>query len=758
MSTRGLALLLVALCTTTPQPSPEAAPAPNPRLESARAQAIALAQARDLIRGFPMTTDWAIPPAYLERFRAPSGHPRATGPHPVNVWFPIGPAPIAAVPATVWGAKNAHETGRIISIAATPQGPIYAGAEFGGVWEYTRSTHRWRALTDDQPSPQIGAIAIDPNHPTTVYAGTGLNNSIAVCGMGNLAQGLLKSTNGVKWALFGADALAGAGIARIVVTAGPASTVLLATSAGVYRSGDGGGSWTNTYGNCVTDLAVSPASVLTVYAATQSGLIRSTDGGLTWNTNGLGSLPLPQGFTIQHFLIGVSRGGVRTDVLYGSVTTGNCKGWAAFRSPDGGRTWASIGSPKNISIGFCTMGQAHSLAVDPVNANLAAFGGGWLYIYNAIAKSWTEVEITAVAHSDMRAAAFDTEGHLYVGNDGGVWEVPDVNDVKTGLGLNDGGLQVTEFERGLAVSPDGITLMAGSQDNGTSVYDGSLSWAGPMGADGGAAAFDQNDPAHQFATGTFPPTLYEKTARTSWLPLRLPPGCEAAPLAISPALPSRTPTPTVLYAGGRLLCEYSAARVGGPMSWTTHPEVCPNPGPTECQTWVTALRVDPLVPSHVFAGWGNGLIMLSIDSGRTWKRATTQPLPGGILAIAVSPENPYAIAVTTAAGHVWMASKVNTPLPEWSDVTGNLPVVDGMHPGAILYGASGIIVGTDAGVFARQTVGGNVWETVGRGFPVSKLSDLEWTTRGLVAITYGRGAWEIESQAVPKASQRVLPR
>lgn len=778
MSTRVLALLVFVVCTTawemrsqdaavvaavsfkradatSDQPSSDGAPVPNRGLQSAHDQAVALMKARELVRSFPVARSWAVPPAYLEKFKAPATKPRPAGGHPVDAWFPIGPAPIAAVPGAVWGAKNAHETGRVISIAATPQGPIYAGAEFGGVWEYTRTSHRWRAVTDDQPTPQIGAIAIDPTHPNTVYAGTGSNNSMATCGTSSLAQGLLKSTNGGAWKLLGTETLAGAGVARIVVSAKSPDTILLATSAGVFRSPDGGVTWQNTYPNCVTDIALSPATASTVYAASQSGLIRSSDAGLTWTTTGLGSLPLPPGFKIQHFLIGASRGGADGDVLYASVTTGNCKGWAAFRSPDGGHTWVNIGSPKNISIGFCTIGQAHSLAVDPANANLAAFGGGWLYIYDAVAKSWTEVEVTAVAHSDQRAVSFDAEGHLYVGNDGGVWEVPNIANVKVGVSLNDGGLQITEFQRGVAISPDATTLMAGSQDNGTSIYSGTLTWAGPLGADGSAAAIDQNDATHQFAEWTFPPTLLEKTAHSGWLALKQPSGCEASLLAISPALPSRNAAPSALYTGGRLVCEYSAPRVGGPMSWATHPQACPKAGPTGCQAWTTSLLVDPLEPGHVFVGWSNGSITFSLDSGRTWRRAATQPLAGAIIALAVSPDNPASVAVTTSAGHVWTGSKVTTTAPEWLDVTGNLPDIAGMHPSAILYAATGIIVGTDAGVFTLEGGDTTTWASIGRGFPVSKLSDLRWLGGDLVAITYGRGAWEITSPLGPGADRRT---
>jgi hypothetical protein len=718
------------------------------RMQTAHGQALALAKAWALVPTLPVTTAWSVPPAYLERVRQPASPMRRPGAYAPNVWFPVGPQPIAADPPGVWGVKNAHETGRLIAIAATTQGPIYAGGEFGGLWEYTRATRRWRALTDDQPSPQVGAIAIDPAAPGTVYAGTGANDSLAICRMGMMGQGLLRSTAEGKWELVGSEALAGLGIARIAAGAGPDRAVLLATSGGVFRSSDGGTSWNRTSTECAMDLAVSPASASTVYATTKAGLIRSSDGGVTWDTAGVTQLPLPMGFTIDHFLIGVSRGGARADVLYASVTSGGCRAWAAFRSPDAGRTWASLGAPSNMGNGFCLIGQAHSLAVDPRDANLAVLGGGWLYVYNASSQAWTKVGVGAAEHGDQRALAFDADGHLYVGNDGGAWEVPDVTRIAAGVSLNDGGLQVTEFEHGASVSPDGTVLMAGSQDNGTSVYDGALTWAGPLGADGASTAIDQNDASHQFAEQAFEGHLIEKTSSGNWHGLALPQGCRAGSLAISPALPSRTPAPTALWVGGgNVLCEYAAASPGGAMAWSTHPQACPVPGPAKCQTSVSTVRVDALEPGHVFAGWANGAITFSTDSGKTWKTATSQPIAGGIATLAVSPTDPYALAATTPSGRVWVGAKIDTPSPVWSDVTGNLPVVQGLGRPVVLYSAQGIIVGTGLGVFERPATAQGTWAVVGRGLPMSRLTDLQWRRGDLVVFTYGRGAWEIVSPA-----------
>ncbi len=743
-----------------------------------RVHAIELAKTRQQIHKLPTSSTWSMPPAYAQASHKKQPPPE---PDPFNVWFPIGPAPIsyAAAADQVWGAVNAHETGRIISIAPTPvpQGPIYAGGEFGGVWLYTPSSATWTALTDDQVSPQIGAIAIDPNNWQTIYAGTGENSSSAPCWEDVFAQGILKSPDGgSSWQVVGANSLAGYGIGRILVGQG---SVFAATSNGIYVSSNGGNTWNNTYSGCVFDMAFSAVSATTMYAATPNGIIQSTNTGLTWSSSGINQPTLPAGFgSIYHTALGVGAGVLpgqtRQDVIYVSITGwGNnqgCSQWAPFRSPDGGQTWFTPGTPPSVSNGWCAIGLANSLAIDPADSNLVAFGGDWLYIYDAGANLWTQVGI-AVAHGDTRALAFDALGHLYVGNDGGCWEVPDTTQPSIGMGLNDGGLQVTEFYPGLGESQDGSTLIAGSQDNGTEIYQGSLIWNGVIGADGAASAIDQNNAMDMFAEALFGSRLEQSTVGgtdDSW-GIQQPSGFQAGwnfPLAISPSPPGSVLSPTALYIGSDFVYQFSAPSSGGLMAWATLVQACARiftypaswGGTIGCGTVrnplsVVSLSTDPLNPNHVFAGWSDGTITFSINPGSNWPSATpSQQIPGGITAIAASPGDPYTIAVTTAAGHVWVGSGINTSSPVWTDDTGNLPVVQGIGLNAAVFSAAGLVVASDSGVFEQQGGLGHSWATLGQGLPNTKIEGLQWDDGNLVAITYGRGAWEVSPSPAGSAS------
>src|SRR5258708_26099227 len=186
-----------------------------------------------------------------------------------SVWEPVGPSFETNEPSNV-GTKN---TGRVNWIETTTnfdgQGTsaIYLATAGGGVWrssDFTSSSPTWVPLTDYLSLPpenrdgiqNIASLAVDPNYPGTIYAGTGDL-------LGGVGQGILKSTDGGStWTLLGQTYFAyQAGISRILVDPTPA------------------GSPSNPTGNTV--YAVGLSSFPSVTAA--SGAWKSMDGGVKWN-------------------------------------------------------------------------------------------------------------------------------------------------------------------------------------------------------------------------------------------------------------------------------------------------------------------------------------------------------------------------------------------------------------------------------------------------------------------------------------------
>ncbi len=85
--------------------------------------------------------------------------------------------------------------GRASDIEGVPGDPriVYAAAASGGVWKTTDGGVKWRPIFDEQPVASIGDIALEPGNPEVLYVGTGdanLRNSVS------FGNGVYKSTDG----------------------------------------------------------------------------------------------------------------------------------------------------------------------------------------------------------------------------------------------------------------------------------------------------------------------------------------------------------------------------------------------------------------------------------------------------------------------------------------------------------------------------------------------------------------------------------
>src|ERR1035438_2676172 len=114
-----------------------------------------------------------------------------------NTWTPIGPLPMIANFATAEGPAGRTNDfgGSVWAWAVDPRSnnTVYLGGSSGGVWKTTDGGNTWSPLTDNLPWLSIGSFAIDPNHPDTVFAGTGYP-------WGLYGDGILKTTNaGGSW-------------------------------------------------------------------------------------------------------------------------------------------------------------------------------------------------------------------------------------------------------------------------------------------------------------------------------------------------------------------------------------------------------------------------------------------------------------------------------------------------------------------------------------------------------------------------------
>jgi photosystem II stability/assembly factor-like uncharacterized protein len=257
-------------------------------------------------------------------------------------------APYSSASISGLGVRNigsATMSGRISAIAAArePSGKItvFVGAASGGVWKSDDGGTRYRPVFDEQPVQSIGAIALDPKNSKNVWVGTGetwTRNSVSI---GN----------------------------------------------GVYKSSDGGETWTYIgldKSERVARIAVSPKNRDTVFAAVPGalwsdspdrGLYRTSDGGKTWTQ-------ILKGPNLSTGCTDIAIDPSNPDVMLAAMWDFRRKGWeyrsggesptapsasGLFRSTDGGNTWSEITPEANKGFPKKPYGRL-AVAIAPSNA------------------------------------------------------------------------------------------------------------------------------------------------------------------------------------------------------------------------------------------------------------------------------------------------------------------------------------------------------------------------------------------------------
>ena len=183
--------------------------------------------------------------------------------------------------------------GRVHDVEAVPTDPsvIYVGAASGGVWKSVDGGTKWRPLWDELPNSSVGDIALAPSDPQILYVGTGGPNNRQSTLYGN---GVWRSTDGGEtWSHLGLVETRHVGRIRvhptdpdIVYVAAMGNLWSANDERGVFKSTDGGRTWQKVLyvddDTGAVDLVMDPSDPQTLYAATYQRRRR------TWGFNGGG--------------------------------------------------------------------------------------------------------------------------------------------------------------------------------------------------------------------------------------------------------------------------------------------------------------------------------------------------------------------------------------------------------------------------------------------------------------------------------------
>ncbi|MCK5686292.1 T9SS type A sorting domain-containing protein, partial [bacterium] len=170
----------------------------------------------------------------------------------------------------------------------------FAGAATGGIWKTVDGGSNWTNLSDDFTNLSINAIAMSESNTNVIYAGTGESFPGGTNLKGN---GIWKSIDkGISWVqLTNTSTDENFSFTnRIIIDPFNSDIVLAATETGIFKSTNGGASWSGVYSSStgIEDLTIDPTNFDILFAGENSrGIIRSTDAGDTWNfsSNGIGN-------------------------------------------------------------------------------------------------------------------------------------------------------------------------------------------------------------------------------------------------------------------------------------------------------------------------------------------------------------------------------------------------------------------------------------------------------------------------------------
>ena len=691
-----------------------------------------------------------------------------------------------------WRLVGPFRGGRVLAVAGIPGDPttFYFGAVDGGVWKTTNAGASWRNVTDGKSTiSSVGAIAVAPSDHNVIYAGGGEADLREDWTYGD---GMYRSTDaGQTWTHLGLDDARH--VARIVVDPRDPDRVYVAAmghasgrnpTRGVYRSTDGGKSWTRVLfqddSTGAIDVEIDPGNPRILFAALwhmqrtpwgftagHGSLWTSTDGGDSWRdisaNPGIPRNPLGR--------IGVSISPANPARIYATIecppedSTGGI-----FRSDDGGATWTRTSGDQKWMVRPFYYGV---VTADPLDANT-------VYVMNL--RTWRSTDggrtftSLRLPHGDTHSLWIDPADsrRMISGNDGGATVSLDGGATWSSI-MN----QPTAQFYHVATDDQWPYRIYGAQQDNTTVSIASASddgviterdWFAVGGGESGYIAPKPGNPNIVIAgtyTGTM--TRYDHRTRQAkdvsvWLNNYDGWAARDVPNRFQwtyPIMYSKH-DPNVLYAAANKL--FRSTNDGD--SWeavspdlTLHDPKTLGPagGPitydmtgTEWYASIFALAESPLTADVLWTGSDDGLIHVSRDRAKSWTNVTPAAIARFTRISIIEPSHFDAGTAYVAANRFQLDDfrpflyKTTDYGQTWTKITAGIP--DGGYARTIREDPvrRGLLyAGTETGVYYSTDDGGH-WEPLQLNLPRVSVRDLAIHGTDLIAATHGRAMWTLD--------------
>jgi photosystem II stability/assembly factor-like uncharacterized protein len=673
-------------------------------------------------------------------------------------------------------------SGRARGLIVDPTDPTgntwFVGSVGGGIWKSTNAGQTWIDLTPDFASLAVSTLAMSASNPDIMYAGTGESMySVDVIN----GDGIYKSEDhGDTWFQLSSTINNPNfnNISRILVDPQNPDAVIASAStgrykinvkneSGIYKSTDGGVTWTEVYRE--TDIGVfgrakkvlqiidTPGNFDILYGAIdEKGIIKSTDAGDNW-------VPSSNGITdfSGRFEIAISPS--NPDKIYAAAEgSPNSILWV---SNDAGNSWVRTTENGQEPNWLASQGwYDNTIVVHPANENTVYVGGVRLFQIDVLPNNTrnTNQLSTGPVHVDHHNLVIipkvNDSFRILNANDGGIGVSTDSVDnwSKPTLGMN------TSQFYGVDKKPGASAYIGGMQDNGTwrspENSDAASLWTFQIGGDGYETSWHFNDPSKIIGGSQYNGLRRSLDGGLSWASATNGlgnTGSGSAPFITKIAKSNMEPD--LLFAVGSSGV-WRSTNFGA--SWALSPITGSNWGGVSTFLDVKISRANPNV---VWAGSRmdpSGKINVSTDQGLTFNPTPVYSLQGmgGISGLATHPQQDSTAYVLFSFAHKPKILRTKDLGQNWEDISGfgTDTVSSNGFPDVAVYDLivlphtpDTIWVGTEIGLF-ESTDNGATWNMANNGLPALPIWAMTHVEGEVVLATHGRGIWSVSIPGLSK--------
>ena len=687
-----------------------------------------------------------------------------------------------------WREMGPARGGRSVAGTGSVQRPneYWMGTTGGGVYKTTDGGQNWAAVTDNYFGGTIGAITVDPQNADIVWVGGGETDIRGNTAGGDGLWKTLDAGKTWKMLGFKEEHIAAIRIhpgnkdvAWLAVFGNPFKA---GTTRGVFKTTDGGATFTKVlYVNDSTgaiDIQVDPTNPDILYAATWqayrtswsmssggpgSGIYKSTDGGATW-TNISRAPGLPAGVMGK---IGLAVSPAKATRVWAIIEHDS---GGVYRSDDAGATWTYINRDRKLRQ---RAWYYSNLTADPKDTNVIYAMNVGFYRSRDGGKTFREsISVPHGDNHDLWIAANDPNRMIEV-NDGGA-------TVSTNGGKNwtDEDFPTAQFYHVDTSNEYPYSICGAQQDNSTlcgpSRAEGRVNLADWKDAGGGESGYVTPHPTKPWIVfaGSYGGLLTRKDMRTGFernvtvYPVN-PMGYSSKDIAVRfqwtfPIVFSRH-NPNVVYAAGSKLFRStnegeSWAEVSPELARRDPKTMDASGGPiTKDQTGVEtyalifAFDESPVQAGVLWVGTDDGLVHISKNNGTTWENVTPPGIGDFTRVSIIEPSNYAAGTAFVAANRYQLGDK--RPLIYKTTDFGKTwtTIVTGINDEHFVRviredpKRRGLLfAGTERGVYVSFDDGTN-WASLRRNLPLVPVHDIKIKDNDLIVATHGRSFWVMDN-------------